>query len=56
MEAYESIMCNDVWEVVMRLEGKSFVTSIWLYKTKYVANGSIEKHKALFVAHGFSQV
>jgi hypothetical protein len=32
------------------------VTSRWLYKTKYVANGSIEKHKALFVARGFSQI
>jgi hypothetical protein len=32
------------------------VTSRWLYKTKYVVYGSIEKHKAQFVAHGFSQV
>ena len=32
------------------------VTSRWLYKLKYVANGSIEKYKACFVARGFSQV
>jgi len=49
-------MRNDVWEVVPRPEGKSVVTSRWLYKIKYVADGSIEKQKALFVARGFSRV
>jgi hypothetical protein len=56
LEEYDSIMCNDVWEVVLRLVGKSVVTSRWLYKTKYVADGCIEKHKARFVARGFSQI
>jgi hypothetical protein len=56
LEEYDSIMCNDVWEVVPRLVGKSVVTSRWLYKTKYAADGSIEKHKTRFVARGFSQV
>jgi hypothetical protein len=46
LKEYDSIMCNDVWEVVLRPMGKSVVTSRWLYKTKYVADGSIEKHKA----------
>ena len=56
VEEYESIMRNEVWEVVPRLEGKSVVTSRWIYKVKYVADGSIEKHKAQFVARGFSHV
>ena len=43
MEEYASIMKNDVWEVVPRPEGKSVVTSRWLYKIKYVADGNIEK-------------
>jgi hypothetical protein len=46
LEEYDAIMCNDVWEVVSRPMGKSVVTSRWLYKTKYAADGSIEKHKA----------
>ena len=54
MEEYSSIMKNDVWEVVPRLEGKSVVTSRWLYKIKHVADGSIKKFKARFVARGFS--
>ena len=49
-------MHNDVWEVVLRPVGKSVVTSRWLYKTKYAVDGSIEKHKARFVARGFSQI
>jgi hypothetical protein len=55
MEEYQSIMKNDVWEVVLRPEGKSVVTSKWIYKIKDVADGSIEKYKVRFVARGFSQ-
>ena len=35
-------------------EGKSVVTSKWIYKIKHAADGSIEKYKARFVAWGFS--
>ena len=49
------IMKNDVWDVVPSPEGKSFVTLKWIYKIKHVADGSIEKYKARFVARGFSQ-
>ena len=56
MEEYDSIIRNDVWEVIPRLEGKSVATSKWIYKVKFVADGNIEKHKAHFVARGFSQV
>ena len=49
MEEYNSIMKNGVWEVVLRLEGKSVVTSKWLYKIKHVAYVRIEKYKYWFV-------
>jgi hypothetical protein len=55
MEEYQSIMNNDVWEVVLSPEGKSVVTSKWIYKIKHAADGSIEKYKARFVARRFSQ-
>ena len=54
MDEYHSIMKNDVWEIVPRPEGKSVVTSRWLYKLKHVQYGSVEKYKAMFVARGFS--
>ena len=55
MEEYQSIMKNDVWEVVLRLEGKFVVTTRWIYKIKHAADVSIKKYKARFVARGFSQ-
>ena len=54
-EEYESIMRNDVWDVVPRLKEKSVVTSKWLYKIKHGADGSAENFKPRFVARGFSQ-
>ena len=54
-EEYQSIMKNDVWDVVPRPERKSVVTTKWIYKIKHAADGSIEKYKARFVARGFSQ-
>ena len=53
-EEYQSIMKNDVWDVVPRPNGKSVVTSKWIYKIKHAADSSIEKYKARFVARGFS--
>jgi hypothetical protein len=54
MKEYQSIMKNDVWEVFSRLEGKSVVTSKWIYKINHATNGNIEKYKANFVERGFS--
>ena len=54
-EEYQSIMKNDVWDIVPKTEGKSIVSSKWIYKIKYVADRSIEKYKAIFVARGSSQ-
>jgi hypothetical protein len=56
VEEYQSILKNDVWDIVLRPEGKSIVTSKWIYKIKHAADGSVEKYKARFVARGFSEV
>ena len=55
IKEYQSIMKNDVWDVVPRPKGKYVVTSKWIYKIKHVANGIIEKYKERVVARGFSQ-
>jgi hypothetical protein len=52
---YQSIIKNDVWEIVPRAKRKDVVSSKWLYKIKHAIDGSIEQHKARFVARGFSQ-
>eukprot|EP00253_Pinus_taeda_P007719 PITA_07719 len=56
VEEYDSIIRSSVWEVVPRLVYKSVVSSRWIYKIKQEAYGSVEKHKARFVARGFSRV
>ena len=52
---YQSIIKNDVWEIVPRPKRKDVVSFKWLYKIKHAVDGSIEKYKERFVAHGFSQ-
>jgi hypothetical protein len=54
-EEYQSIMKNDVWEIVPRPKEKSVVTSKWVYKIKHAVDGSIEKYRERFVSKGFSQ-
>ena len=54
VEEYDSIIRNNVWDVVPILGDKSVVSSLWLYKVKQAADSSVEKHKARFVARGFS--
>jgi hypothetical protein len=54
MEEYQSIMKNDVWEIVPRPKGNFVVTSKWVYKINHVVDGSIDKYKARFVDRGFS--
>jgi hypothetical protein len=54
-EEYQSIIKNDVWEIVPRPKSKDVVSSKWLFKIKHVVDGSIEKYKPRFVTHGFSQ-
>ena len=55
VEEYDSIMKNQVWEVVLRPEGKKVLGSGWIYKVKHAVDESVEKYKARFVAKGFSQ-
>lgn len=55
IDEYQSILKNDVWDIVPRPKDKLVVSSKWLFKIKYAPDGSIEKHKARFIARGFSQ-
>ena len=55
VEEYHSNMKNDVWDIVPRPGRKLVVTSIWIYKIKHAAYGSVYKYKAIFVDCGFSQ-
>ena len=49
IEEYQSIIKNDVWDVVPRPKDKSVVPSKWFFKTNHSVDGSIENFKAIFV-------
>eukprot|EP00253_Pinus_taeda_P008926 PITA_08926 len=55
VEEYNSIMVNDVWEVVPRPQERSVVGSRWIHKIKYAADDSVKKYKVRFVAKGYAQ-
>jgi len=56
VEEHESIVKNNVWEVVPRQKDKSIVGLRWIFKVNHVADKSIERYKGIFVAKGYSQV
>ena len=51
----ESIEKNDTWELVDLPKNKDYIGVKWVYKTKFKANGDVDKYKARLVAKGFSQ-
>ena len=54
-EEYDSIMKNQVWEVLLRVKGKKVVGSRWIYKVKHAIDKRMDKYKECFMAKGFSQ-
>jgi hypothetical protein len=54
-EEHQSIMKNDVWEIMPKPKEKSMVTSKWVSKIKHAADRSVDKYKTRFIAIGFSQ-
>ena len=54
-EEYESIMKNETWELTEFPENKLPIECKWLYKTRFNADGSVDKYKAKLVAKGYSQ-
>eukprot|EP00253_Pinus_taeda_P023446 PITA_23446 len=55
VEEYNSIMVNDVREVVLRPQDRSMVGSRWIYKVEYATDDNVEIYKARFVAKGYAQ-
>jgi hypothetical protein len=45
IEEYQSIVKNDVWDVVLRPKEKKVVRSKWIYSMKYSVDASVEKYR-----------
>lgn len=54
VEELASTEKNATWEMLDLPEGKSAIGLKWVFKTKFAAYGSIQKHKARLVAKGYA--
>ncbi|KAI3507180.1 hypothetical protein L1887_22027 [Cichorium endivia] len=52
----DALRRNSTWTLVPRPTNHNVVGCKWLFRTKYLADGSIDRHKARLVAQGFSQI
>ncbi|KAF3651721.1 putative chaperonin 60 subunit beta 4, chloroplastic-like [Capsicum annuum] len=55
VEEINSIEKNGTWEMVELPEDKNAIGLKWIFKTKFAADGSLQKHKARLVAKGYAQ-
>ena len=55
-EEFSSLHKSNTWELVDLPLGRKLVQCKWVYKTKFSADGSPLKYKAILVAKGYSQV
>ena len=55
-EEFNSLQKNNTWELVDLPPGRKLVQRKWVFKTKFAADGSPLKYKAILVAKGYSQV
>ncbi|KAJ3704768.1 hypothetical protein LUZ61_008473 [Rhynchospora tenuis] len=51
----DALARNSTWELVPPPPGAHIIGAKWIFKTKYNADGSVERHKARLVAKGFNQ-
>ncbi|GJR18540.1 ribonuclease H-like domain-containing protein [Tanacetum coccineum] len=54
-DEYKALIDNETWVLVPRPPNVNIVRSMWLYKHKYNADGSLSRYKARLVANGHSQ-
>jgi len=52
---YDSLTAANTWDLVDLPPGRSIVSCKWVFRTKYDAQGNVEKYKARLVARGFTQ-
>ncbi|GJT52535.1 ribonuclease H-like domain-containing protein [Tanacetum coccineum] len=54
-DEYNALFKNGTWLLVPRLTGVKMVRSMWLFKYKFHADGTLSRYKARLVANGSSQ-
>lgn len=52
---YKSLVHKKTWKLVPLLSNKTVVSGKWCYRAKTNAGGTVLRHKARYVARGFTQ-
>ncbi|GJU77811.1 ribonuclease H-like domain-containing protein [Tanacetum coccineum] len=55
LDEYNALITNGTWVLVPRPTNVNVVRSMWLFKHKFNADGSLSRYKARLVANGHSQ-
>ena len=55
-EEIRALQQNDTWTLVPRPANTNIVGSKWVFRIKYLPDGSVEHFKACLVAKGYTQV
>ncbi|GJU38622.1 ribonuclease H-like domain-containing protein [Tanacetum coccineum] len=55
LDEYNALITNGMWVLVSRLANVNVVHSMWLFKHKFNADGSLNRYQAHLVANGRSQ-
>ena len=54
-EEFDSLKENKSWELVRLPDGRQAIQCKWVFTTKYLPNGKVDKFKARLVAKGYTQ-
>ena len=52
---FDALQANSTWTLVPRPPGVNVVTGKWVYRHKFLADGSLDRYKARWVLRGFTQ-
>jgi len=53
-DEYRALINNKTWTLTPLPLGASIIGCKWIFKNKYNANGTFQRHKARLVAKGYS--
>ena len=55
LKEYDALIKNGTWKLVDLPLGTKPIGCKWVYKNKYKADNSLDKHKSMLVAKDFAQ-
>jgi hypothetical protein len=55
MQEFSTLLANHTWDLIPWPSRSNVVTSKWVFKHKFKADGSLECYKARWVLRGFTQ-